>query len=61
MGYLARAKKTDHVSLRRAMVYGYVAGSFAVEKLGIERLRSLKAREVESRARALVRMTNIQL
>ena len=61
MGYLARAKKTDHVSLRRAMVYGSVAGSFAVEKLGIGRLRSLKAREVESRARALVRMTNIRL
>lgn len=61
MGYLARAKKTDHVSLRRAMVYGSVTGSFAVEKLGIERLRSLKAREVESRARALVRMTNIRL
>lgn len=61
MGYLARAKKTDHVSLRRAMVYGSVAGSFAVEKLGIERLRSLKAREVESRARTLVRMTNIRL
>lgn len=61
MGYLARTKQTDHVSLRRAMVYGSVLGSFAVEKLGIERLRSLKTKEVESRARELVRMTNIRL
>lgn len=61
MGYIAKAKKADHSSLRRAMVYGSVLGSFAVEKLGIERLRSLTKREVEARARALVRMTNIHL
>ncbi|HEU5410831.1 MAG TPA: PfkB family carbohydrate kinase [Candidatus Acidoferrales bacterium] len=61
MGYLARAKKTDHASLRRAMVYGSVMGSFAVEKLGIERLRSLKLREVTARVRALVDMTQIRL
>lgn len=61
MGYLASAKKTDHASLRRAMVYGSVMGSFAVEKLGIERLRSLKLREVTARVRALVDMTQIRL
>jgi hypothetical protein len=36
-------------------------GSFAVEQLGIERLRKLKRHEVEARARALVRMTSIRL
>jgi len=61
MGFIARRKKIDPSSLRAAMVYGSVLGSFAVEKLGIERLRSLKAREVQTRARALVRMTNIRL
>jgi sugar/nucleoside kinase (ribokinase family) len=61
MGHLARHKKIDHASLRRAMVYGSVAGSFAVEKLGVERLRTLTRREVEARARALVRMTSIRL
>lgn len=61
MGFIAKQKKIDHSSLRAAMVYGSVLGSFAVEKLGIERLRSLKVREVHARARALVRMTNIRL
>ncbi|HKF50751.1 MAG TPA: PfkB family carbohydrate kinase [Candidatus Acidoferrales bacterium] len=61
MGDLARQKKVDHDSLRRAMIYGSVLGSFAVEQLGVERLRSLTRREVEARARALVRMTSIRL
>ncbi|MFZ0638121.1 MAG: PfkB family carbohydrate kinase [Candidatus Acidiferrales bacterium] len=61
MGYLGRHKKIDHSSLRRAMIYGSVLGSFAVERLGVDRLRTLTRREVETRARALVRMTSIRL
>lgn len=61
MGYLAQKKKIGHSSLRHAMVYGSVMGSFAVEQLGVERLRKLTRREVEARARALVRMTSIRL
>ncbi len=61
MGYLAGRRKIDHSSLRRAMVYGSVMGSFAVEQLGVERLCKLTRREVEVRARALVRMTSIRL
>lgn len=61
MGDLARHKKIDHASLRRAMIYGSVMGSFAVEQLGVERLRKLTRLEVEARARALVRMTSIRL
>jgi sugar/nucleoside kinase (ribokinase family) len=61
MGYLASHSQANHVSLRRAMVYGSVLGSFAVEKLGVERLRAIKRREVESRARQLVRMMHIKL
>ncbi len=61
MGYLARHKKIDHASLRRAMIYGSVMGSFTVEQLGVERLRKLTRQEVEARARALVRMTSIRL
>lgn len=61
MGYLAHHKKIDHASLRRAMVYGSVMGSFAVEQLGVERLRKLTRQEVEARARALVRMISIRL
>ena len=61
MGYLASRGKISHESMRQAMVYGSVLGSFAVEKLGIERLRTLKRRDVESRARQLVKMTHIRL
>jgi len=61
MGYLASGGKISHESMRQAMVYGSVLGSFAVEKLGIERLRTLKRRDVESRARQLVKMTHIRL
>ena len=61
MGYLACQGQASHVSLRRAMVYGSVLGSFAVEKLGVDRLRTLKRREVESRAHKLVRMMHMQL
>jgi len=60
MGDLARQKKVDHASLRRAMIYGSVLGSFAVEQLGVARLKTLTRREVEARAKALVRMTSIR-
>lgn len=61
MGDLARQKKVDHSSLRRAMIYGSVLGSFAVEQLGVARLRTLTRSDVEARARSLVRMASIRL
>lgn len=61
MGYLASQRKSSHEFMRKAMVYGSVLGSFAVEKLGVERLRTLKRRDVERRARDLVKMTHIRL
>ena len=39
MGYLAAAGDKSDASLRRAMVYGSVLGSFTVEKFGLDRLR----------------------
>jgi len=38
-GYLADAVARTTPELRRAMVYGSVMGSFAVEKFGLDRLR----------------------
>jgi sugar/nucleoside kinase (ribokinase family) len=61
MGYLAGAgQKTDAV-LRRAMVYGSVLGSFAVERFGLERLRSLKRSEIHARARHFAKLTQFKL
>ena len=41
MGYLAGIGGKTDAALRRAMVYGSVLGSFAVERFGTERLQSL--------------------
>ena len=61
MGYLAGSKSTSDASLRRAMVYGSVLGSFAVEKFGLDRLRHLKRNEIHARARHFPKLTQFQL
>jgi sugar/nucleoside kinase (ribokinase family) len=61
MGYLAGSKDKSDASLRRAMVYGSVLGSFAVEKFGLERLRHLKRGEIHARARRFSKLTQFKL
>lgn len=61
MGYLASAKSANDMALRRAMVYGSVLGSFAVERFGLERLRILTRREITARARHFWRLTQFKL
>jgi sugar/nucleoside kinase (ribokinase family) len=61
MGYLAGSNNSSDASLRRAMVFGSVLGSFAVEKFGLERLRHLKPREIYARARHFAKLTQFQL
>lgn len=61
MGYLASAGRLNEVSLRCAMVYGSVLGSFAVERFGVERLTKLTRREITARARLFSRLTSFKL
>ncbi len=61
MGYLASEGSTSDAALRRAMVYGSVMGSFAVERFGLDRLRRLTRAEIRSRARHLWRITRFRL
>ncbi len=61
MGYLASVDRLNDAVLRRAMVYGSVMGSFAVERFGLERLRHLTRREINTRARHLAKMTQFKL
>ena len=61
MGYIAGAKQTSDAALRRAMVYGSVLGSFAVEKFGLDRLRTLKRGEISARARHFLKLTQFKL
>ena len=54
MGYLAGAGVTangsaDHNTLRRAVIYGSVMGSFCCERFGVERFRTLTRKEIDGR------------
>jgi len=49
MGYVARSRRADHPTLRRAIVLGSVLASFTVEQFSLERLRTLGAGEIRAR------------
>ena len=61
MGYLACVGATNDMALRRAMVYGSVLGSFAVERFGLGRLLALKKTEIHARARHFAKLTQFKL
>ena len=48
-GYLARANRIDHESLRKAVVYGSVIASYCVEDFSLARLQSLTESEITER------------
>jgi len=43
------------------MVYGSVMGSFAVEKFGLERIRRVTRREIDTRAKHFYKLTQFKL
>ena len=61
MGYLAAARRITEKTLRAAMVYGSVLGSFTVERFGVERLAKLKRSEIYARARQFSKLTSFKL
>ena len=61
MGYLASSGRVNEGSLRRAMVYGSVMGSFACERFGVERLTTVKKSEITARARRFSKLTSFTL
>ena len=61
MAHLAQGGRLDDADLRRAVVYGSVMGSFAVERFGLERFKDLSADEVEERVRHFREMTVFEL
>lgn len=60
MGHLARAGHLGDDELRRAMVYGTVMGSFAVESFSVGRLSELEEEDVARRVLSLWSMTSFQ-
>jgi sugar/nucleoside kinase (ribokinase family) len=61
MGVLAGEGATDERALRRAIVYGSVMASFAVEDFSLGRLKRLTRAEIETRYRAFREMMQVEL
>jgi sugar/nucleoside kinase (ribokinase family) len=59
MGYIASQEELNSEVLKRAMFYGGVMGSFAVESFGTERLCSLTREEIDSRFEIFREMTHL--
>jgi sugar/nucleoside kinase (ribokinase family) len=58
MGHLARAGDLSHVQFRRAVIYGSVMASYAVEEFGLARLLRLTPKEIEARYREFKNLTH---
>ena len=59
-GYLASQKEVAPAVFRRAMFYGGVMGSFAVERFGTERLQGLDRKEIDSRFNLFRELTHLE-
>jgi len=59
MGYIASQDKLTREVFKRAMFYGGVMGSFAVEDFGTERLQKLTREEIEERYKTFRELTHI--
>jgi sugar/nucleoside kinase (ribokinase family) len=60
MGYLAAQKEISREVLKRALFYGGVMGSFAVERFGTERLQSLTRDEIDARFQVFRELTHLE-
>ena len=59
MGYLAGAGEINRETLKRAMFYGGVMGSFAVEDFGTRRLQNVTGDEIEERFHIFRELTHL--
>jgi sugar/nucleoside kinase (ribokinase family) len=60
MGTIAAEGRLDSDVLKRAMFYGGVMGSFAVDRFGTERLQSLTRDEIELRFQLFRELTHLE-
>ena len=59
MGYIASARNTDPLTLKRAMLYGTVTASFCVEGFSVEELARRDRGMVEARFNELLQITSL--
>ena len=60
MGYIASQETMNREVLKRALFYGGVMGSFAVERFGTERLQNLTREEIEARFQIFRELTHLE-
>lgn len=60
MGYIASQEEINREVLKRALFYGGVMGSFAVEEFGTKRLQSLTREEIEARFQIFRELTHLE-
>jgi sugar/nucleoside kinase (ribokinase family) len=60
MGYVASQETLNREVLKRALFYGGVMGSFAVERFGTERLQSLTREKIDSRFQIFRELTHLE-
>jgi sugar/nucleoside kinase (ribokinase family) len=60
IGYLAATGDLSEANMRRAVIYGSVMGSFAVEKFSIDRLLSVTRAEIDQRVREMRRLITFE-
>jgi sugar/nucleoside kinase (ribokinase family) len=60
MGYIASQGNLSREVLKRALFYGGVMGSFAVERFGTERLQSLTREEIDARFQIFRELTHLE-
>jgi sugar/nucleoside kinase (ribokinase family) len=60
MGYIASQGDVNREVLKRALFYGGVMGSFAVERFGTERLQNLTRAEIDGRFQVFRELTHLE-
>jgi sugar/nucleoside kinase (ribokinase family) len=60
IGYLSATGDLSEANMRRAVIYGSVMGSFAVEKFSIERLLTVTRAEIDQRVREMRRLVTFE-
>jgi sugar/nucleoside kinase (ribokinase family) len=60
MGYIASQEDINREVIKRALFYGGVMGSFAVERFGTERLQNLTRAEIDARFQVFRELTHLE-
>ena len=58
LGYIGGVGKTDWETMKRGVIYGTAAASFAVEDFSVDRLKKIARNDIEKRVEALRAMTS---